>query len=138
MTELYRPAAVRAHQAAPRGGEPEDPKARPIRPRWWPAVAAISMLAAAVATCLLVRVPVTARATPTGVDGETVTAVVVNGKQPGLGALAQVTTGGGTLSGEVVAGAPELRIRVPGLAADRVTAIAINLGSRPLLLDLLD
>ncbi|WHT22808.1 hypothetical protein N8J89_17610 [Crossiella sp. CA-258035] len=136
---LYRPEAVRAHQESPRGRE--DKPAAPIRPRWWPAWTAVSVLAAAVAVCWLVRVPVTARATVVSVDGDVVVAEVTNGERPHAGLRAQVVTQTGTVTGLVVADSPELRLRVQpppgGLALERISAIAIPSGSRSLLLDLL-
>jgi hypothetical protein len=127
-SELLRPEVVDAYRQLPRGRRGLAVDDRPLRPRLWPALTALLLLAFAAVGSLLIRVPVLASGVLQVVADDTVT-IVTPRLSPGVGngRRVRVILSGSQVSGIVTSVAaydlPELRTGSPlSLSGDTAPA----------------
>lgn len=151
--ELYREEAYLAYLDRTTSPDADD---RPIRPRFWPALTALVLLAVGLVGALVVPVRVTASAVPLAVRDGAVLAMVTgtSGVADLLGRPAELTVNGRKLEGTVERTRPEdvnaltgaggsaagvllVRIRVAGATPPAVGSATIDVGSRSLAADFL-
>lgn len=147
---VYRPSAVAAYRAAPRGGARTDFDAERMAPRWRWALMGALLVAAAVAVGLLVRVPVGPAGTLAGANGRDSVIAFPAFSPPVKGSEVVLRFGDRVLTGQVKdsqAGeggfqVTMLLVELPETAGvddlEDGARVVLDQGTRPLLLDIWD